>query len=107
MNPTVRVLCGALLGAVGCATALAAQTGQGVAVNDLLNVVGVGTGMGALVAWGTQKEKVAGHDLRIKKLEDDRVTRPEFEAMGGTIRNIEHDLRQVREMLERRTHARD
>lgn len=74
---------------------------------DLLSGIGFTAGAGALVAWGTQKEKVRGQGERLKVLEDDRVTRSEFETMGGTIRNIESDVRQIRDLLvERRSRPR-
>lgn len=92
---------GALVGAVGCVTVVSAQT-QGAIGPDLFNLVGFASGAGALIAWGTQTEKVKGHGRRLDALEDDRVTRSEFETMGTTIRDIQSDVRQVREMLERR-----
>lgn len=104
MTPRLlRVLLGAALGTVAYVTVLAAQTSGGpVTLPDLLSGVGFTAGAGALVAWGTQKEKVRGLGDRLKVVEDDRVTRPEFETMGGSIRNLESDVRQIREMLERR-----
>lgn len=98
---------GAILGTLVGVSVAAAQSPQGLGVPDVLNLVGFGAGAGALVAWGSQKEKVLNHASRLKVLEDDRVTRHEFDTMGGNIRNIERDMRQVREMLERRQRPRD
>lgn len=107
MTRTARVVVGALLGTMGCVALAAAQGPLTAPATDWLSFVGFGSGAGALIAWGTQKERVEAHSKRLDKLEDDRVTRPEFETMGQTIRNIEVDIRQVREMLERRQRPRD
>ena len=107
MTLLFRVVCGALLGSVLFVTALAAQMQPIVTLPDLFSGVGMAAGVGALISLGTYKEKVEAHGERLKVLEDDRVTRNEFETMGGVIRNIESDVRQVREMLERRSHPRD
>lgn len=102
MSRLGRTLVGALLASLAYVSILAAQGQNLVTLPDLLSGIGFTAGAGALIAWGSQKEQVKGHSERLDKLEDDRVTRHEFETMGGTIRNIESDVRQIREMLERR-----
>ena len=110
----VRVWLGAFIGSFAYVTVLAAQSGAGITLPDMMNGAGFAAGAGALIAWGTQKERVQGHERRLEALEIDRVTRAEFETMGGSIRQIEEDiramrdsssanLRQVLEMLERRS----
>lgn len=106
MRTVLRVLLGALVGSAACVSTAAAQAGV-VSLPDLLSGIGFTAGAGALIAWGTQKEKVTSHGRRLDVVEQDRVTREEFATMGATIRNIEHDIRQVREMLERRYRPRD
>lgn len=107
MSRLWRALVGALLASLSYVTVLAAQGQPIVNLPDLFSGIGFTAGAGALVAWGSQKEQVKGHGKRLDHLEDDRVTRNEFETMGGTIRNIESDVRQIREMLERRQRPRD
>lgn len=107
MTRTARVVVGALVGAMGCVSLAAAQGPLTANTTDWLSFVGFGSGAGALIAWGAQKEKVTSHSRRLDALEDDRVTRPEFETLGGNIRQIESDIRQVRDLLERRLRPRD
>lgn len=107
MTLLLRVVCGALLGSLLFVTALAAQMQPIVSIPDLFSGVGMAAGVGALISLGTYKEKVETHGSRLTKLETDRVTRSEFTSMDGTIQNIQNDVRQVREMLERRSRPRD
>lgn len=120
MNPrmVVRVLAGAGLASVAYVTVMAAQTSAAFTLPDVLNGIGWAASAGALIAWGSQKERIQSHSDRLTMLEDDRVTRSEFETMGTTIRSIENEMRsmregsaanfrQVLEMLERRQSRRE
>ena len=101
-----------LLGLVGvllmCAGRLMAQAGVGVShaplmdVAAFLGVSGFGMAAAALVSWGRHGRTVEDHSERIAELEDDRkarVTRDEFKSM-------QEDIREIRQMLERRTSPR-
>jgi hypothetical protein len=108
MTRLTRILCGVLLCLAGCANVAFAQSASAsVPLPDLLNSAGLLAGGTALIAWGRQSERIKSNARRLDTLEEDRVTRPEFETMGTNIRNIESDIRQVREMLERRQLKRD
>lgn len=87
-------------------TATLTAQASAIPATDLFSGISLTAAAAALIAWGAQREKVHGHGRRLVALEDDRVTRAEFETMGGNIRNIESDMRQVREMLERRRSTR-
>lgn len=91
------VALGALLG--GCVTVAAAQATPVSAV-DWFGILGVGSGGGALIAWGVQTERVKSHSRRIEKLENDRVTRDEF-------REMREDIRNILVVVERRNRPRD
>lgn len=85
---------------MGCVALAAAQGPLNAPTTDWLSFVGFGSGAGALIAWGTQTERVKGHGDRLKKLEEDRVTRAEF-------RDLRQDVRQILELVERRQRPRD
>lgn len=103
---SLHPLLAASVASLSYTAALVAQASP-IPATDLFSGISLTAAAAALIAWGGQREKVHGHGRRLTVLEDDRVTRAEFETMGGNIRNIESDLRQVREMLERRRSTRN
>lgn len=100
MTRIARVTVGALLGLVGCVSLVAAQGPLNASPTDWLGIVGFGSGGGALIAWGVQTEKSRSHSRRLDNLEKDRVTRDEHMEM-------KQDIRQIRDMMERRLRPRD
>ena len=99
---TARILAGVALVTVGCVAVAQAQGSASLPIPDLLNSAGFLAGGGALIAWGTQKEKVRAHENRLTALEDDRVTRLEFLGMDERLGRIQDDMRSMRETSESR-----
>lgn len=104
MTRPVRILVGAVVGMVGCVSLAAAQGTLPGTPTDWMNVVGMGSGAGALVAWGIQTEKVRSHSRRLEALESNQMTRAEFLSRHEELRE---DIRRLFDLIDRRRLPRD